>query len=419
MVPDGRLMIGVPDFTGTLRENQVFVQYSDFRDPDDKSLRVVHRGKLVVAKNPCLWPGDVRVQEAVDVPQFRDTHCDVIVFSTRGDRPVPNMCSRSDLDGDLYSVFWVPDIVAGIRKEFEPLDYTPPKPKQAVTPSWTLPELLAHQIANQLVLTLQNSRDVGKIADDHFALADAHGAAAEECKELALEFSKAVDYPKTGVAAKSYKAVTSKPDFMEKLGTSYESKRILGKLYRLAAAILPDAESFGQLAERRESFSDAATTMVAELFVTPESELMWSRVLESVSKLKYAYDTEIRGMIYNYGIASEAELFAGCFANKKNLKLDGYKLRIQLKIQLRQLQQRYRNEFFERIIIAVSGQPSKLGVTAEDAVKQDEKLLKLAKAAASSYLELDDDSRRRKQLYSFRWIVVGDLVLTEPKCVFS
>eukprot|EP00741_Cyanophora_paradoxa_P002589 tig00000605_g2512.t1 len=53
--------MGVLDETDTLEEGEVFVQY---RDPQSQR-PVVLRGPVVVAKNPCLHPGDVRVVQAV------------------------------------------------------------------------------------------------------------------------------------------------------------------------------------------------------------------------------------------------------------------------------------------------------------------------------------------------------------------
>ena len=56
---------------------QVFVQYSavetraDRDDEDDefnKNKKIVLRGPVVVTRNPCLHPGDVRQLEAIDVP---------------------------------------------------------------------------------------------------------------------------------------------------------------------------------------------------------------------------------------------------------------------------------------------------------------------------------------------------------------
>jgi hypothetical protein len=78
------------DETRTLGYGQVFVQFFGTRHKEfyDDSImfsgigsdqRFVVEGKVVVAKNPCLHPGDVRVLRAVDVLALvvgsrRETH---------------------------------------------------------------------------------------------------------------------------------------------------------------------------------------------------------------------------------------------------------------------------------------------------------------------------------------------------------
>ncbi|KAK9931741.1 hypothetical protein M0R45_019006 [Rubus argutus] len=65
--------------------------------------RVIIKGKVVVAKNPCLHPGDVRVLRAVNVPELLHM-VDCVIFPQKGLRPHPNECSGSDLDG-IFTLF--------------------------------------------------------------------------------------------------------------------------------------------------------------------------------------------------------------------------------------------------------------------------------------------------------------------------
>jgi len=81
-IPKGRAMMGVLDETRTLEYGEVFVQYSSNRFSSHS--RVV-KGMVVVAKNPCLHPGDVRVLKAVDVPALRHM-VDCVVFPQKGHR---------------------------------------------------------------------------------------------------------------------------------------------------------------------------------------------------------------------------------------------------------------------------------------------------------------------------------------------
>jgi len=43
-------------------------------------------GELMVTKNPCNDPGDIRLLTAVNRPQLRH-HVNVVVFSGKGERP--------------------------------------------------------------------------------------------------------------------------------------------------------------------------------------------------------------------------------------------------------------------------------------------------------------------------------------------
>lgn len=94
-LPNGRSMMGVLDETRTLEYGQVFVQISGTRGSFGDSLML--RGneshhsnflierKVVVAKNPCLHPGDVRVLWAVDIPALHHM-VDCVVFPQKGMR---------------------------------------------------------------------------------------------------------------------------------------------------------------------------------------------------------------------------------------------------------------------------------------------------------------------------------------------
>ena len=119
-----RNMFGIMDEYRVLESGQVFIQYTDKRipklirekkvivnesiDDDDndevKSEDVCHRleGKVVITKNPCHHPGDLRVFDAVYHPALQHLK-DVVVFPQKGLRPHSNEISGSDLDG-LYLI---------------------------------------------------------------------------------------------------------------------------------------------------------------------------------------------------------------------------------------------------------------------------------------------------------------------------
>lgn len=75
-----------------------------------------------MAKNPCLHPGDIRVLEAVDVPQLHSM-IDCLVVPQNGERPHPNEASGSDLDGDVYFTCWDQDLIPPSGKSWDPMVY--------------------------------------------------------------------------------------------------------------------------------------------------------------------------------------------------------------------------------------------------------------------------------------------------------
>lgn len=132
-VSSGRWLMGVLDELGVLEQGQCFVQVSTpslencfskhgsmFKET--KNLQVV-KGYVVIAKNPCLHPGDVRVLEAVDAPELHHLH-DCLVFPQKGDRPHTNEASGSDLDGDLYFVTWDENLIPPSKKSWMPMEYS-------------------------------------------------------------------------------------------------------------------------------------------------------------------------------------------------------------------------------------------------------------------------------------------------------
>ena len=116
-------MMGVVDETGLLEPGQCFLQ----RKKNSDSWPRIHSGPLLVAKNPSYHKGDMRVLNAVVVPQLKHiVNC--IVFPNHGTRPhsdgmiftviyTHSANSRdseiagSDLDGDQYFVCWDPQLI--------------------------------------------------------------------------------------------------------------------------------------------------------------------------------------------------------------------------------------------------------------------------------------------------------------------
>ncbi|GFZ18528.1 RNA-dependent RNA polymerase 1 [Actinidia rufa] len=308
-VPRGRSMIGCLDETRTLKYGQVFVQISGaghgrFYNSSRLMLRGFNSernnhpvvGKVVVAKNPCLHPGDVRVLRAVNVPALHHM-VDCVVFPQKGSRPHPDECSGSDLDGDVYFVCWDPDLVP--PQKILPMDYTP-APTMQLDHDVTIEEVEEY-FTNYIV-----NDSLGIIANAHTAFADAEPdkAMSDSCTKIAKLFSIAVDFPKTGVPAviPSNLRVKEFPDFMEKPDKpTYISERVIGKLYREVKDISPESSPI-------RSF----TREVAERSYDPDMEVDgFKEYLDDAFDCKNEYDFKLGNLMDYYGIKTEAEILSG------------------------------------------------------------------------------------------------------------
>ncbi|XP_030529169.1 RNA-dependent RNA polymerase 1-like [Rhodamnia argentea] len=307
-LPEGRSMMGCLDETRTLEYGQVFVQYSGRRKKQmgdgsimfigtDSDQRSVVKGDVVVAKNPCLHPGDVRVLTAVDVPALHHM-VDCVVFPQKGKRPHPNECSGSDLDGDVYFVSWDSELVP--HHQIQPMDYTP-------TPIKQLDHDVTIEEVEEYFVNFMLNDSLGIIADAHTAFADREPekAMSAECLELARLHSTAVDFPKTGVTAVVPRHLYAKayPDFMEKLDkSSYPSSNVIGKLFREVKDLAFASSSIGKF-----------TLEMAMRSYDPDMEVDgFEAYIDDAFYHKGNYDYKLGNLMEYYEIKTEADILSGC-----------------------------------------------------------------------------------------------------------
>lgn len=312
-VPKGRILVGCLDETGILNYGQVYVcvkmkkaelecaEQSFFHMVDEKKAIVI--GKVVVTKNPCLHPGDIRVLEAVYDAQLEEKGLvDCLVFPQKGERPHPNECSGGDLDGDQFFISWDRDLIPS--QTDAPMDYTGRNPR-IMDHDVTLEEIQKFFVDYMINDTL------GAISTAHLVHADREPdkARSENCLALATLHSMAVDFAKTGAPAEMPRSLKPRefPDFMQRGEKGmYSSVGVLGKLYRAAVNSTVQARS-----------KSVWSKEMAAAAYDHEVEVNGFEAFLSVAQIhKEMYEEKMSLLMSYYEVESEDEIMTGNIRNK-------------------------------------------------------------------------------------------------------
>ncbi|CAI6337736.1 unnamed protein product [Periconia digitata] len=277
---------------------QIFLQISD-----NNGYKIIE-GTCILARNPSLVGGDIRVVQAVDIPALHHLK-NVVVLPQTGDRDLANMCSGGDLDGDDYIVLWDPDFIPQVVNE-SPMDFTPEKPTESDQP------IQIEDIQKWFVTYMKND-SLSQIATAHLAQADfqAEGVRSETCLELARLHSQAVDYPKSGIRTIMSRELKPRkyPHFMESKTRPahkiYRSTNILGKLYD-QVELVDFKPIYGPFDNR-----------ILNAFQLDDS------MLEAAEKIKESYDSSLRRLMAKHAIQTEFEAWS-VFVMSHNLESRDY-----------------------------------------------------------------------------------------------
>ncbi|RXG44751.1 hypothetical protein VDGE_02528 [Verticillium dahliae] len=307
VVDKGAFVLGCVDETATLRGHnrasegrttsrdvtllpQIFLQIPD---SDKRNAFNVIKGVCIVGRNPSLHPGDIRVVEAVDVPQLRHMK-NVVVFPSTGDVDVPSMLSGGDLDGDDFFVIWDPNLIPPVWN-FRPMDNVAPQPKVVDR------DVNAKDLSEFFVKYMRNDC-LPLIATSHLASADylEGGAMHSKCLQLAKLHSKAVDYVKSGDPAELGRELRARrwPHFMgerRNKNSLYHSYTALGQIYDRVQDV-----PFNPLYEKK--FDRRILTRFAPID---------NAVLKQARRLKSTYDTAMRRLMAQREVSTEFEIWTG------------------------------------------------------------------------------------------------------------
>ncbi|KAL0937668.1 suppressor of ascus dominance [Colletotrichum truncatum] len=388
IVEKSAFLLGCLDETGILRGHlkstegkntknvkdlpQVFLQ---IESPIGSGRFTCVTGLCIVGRNPSLHPGDIRVMEAVDVPELHHLR-NVVVFPRTGDRDVPSMMSGGDLDGDDFFVMWDLDLIPDVWHQ-PPMNYVQP------TPAVLRRDVQVKDLRAFFVRYMQND-SLALIATAHLAHADRsiQGVKDPKCLKLAALHSKAVDYVKTGNPAKLPKELNAKerPHFLTSRGDKYHSSTALGKLYDMIQDVgfRPLYEkSFDQRILGRYKLSDD--------------------LLCKARGIKAQYDTAMRRLMGQRDIETEFEIWTGFVLSKPRIGSD-YKQQEDVGRESSMLKQRFRDICYKEIG----------GRSFEDIAPFVASMYKVTQDEVNAALkgEYEDEEHRRQSmpLISFPWI---------------
>ncbi|TKR94598.1 hypothetical protein L596_008863 [Steinernema carpocapsae] len=311
----GRMMFGVIDESGGLQYGQIFCQVTNnlqLKTPGVTAAKTILTGPVLMTKNPQNVAGDMRMFNAVDIPELRHL-VDVVVFPRYGPRPHPDQMAGSDLDGDEYAVIWDPELF--FDRNEEPIEF--PKPKKPVPPADAdSTDLVINHIVNYI-----QQDSIGVISYAFLVNSDLYGIDSEVCKRIARKHSMAVDFPKTGVPPQKLTREPDEdnnvppekpdryPDFMEKSGRDpdYVSAGLNGQIYRRSKEIQGILQFTVGHQESRAPEPDPDFLVEG-----------WKTYELDAREAMDAYNASIRALLDNYGVKDEAELFTGNISNARN-----------------------------------------------------------------------------------------------------
>ncbi|UJR07128.1 hypothetical protein I4U23_011416 [Adineta vaga] len=344
-VPNTWCLFGVIDETRDLQYGEVFIQIEQKNESGNLVTKTL-TGPIIVTRNPCFHPGDIRRLIAKDIPALRQLK-NVIVFPINDKQSHPAEMSGGDLDGDT---FWISqDERLLFTMDEKPFDYHDQAAEDAKQIEIDKTAVYGINDVCYFFVEYIEADNLGVIAVSHMAFADLSPlrARASECLTLARMHSTAVDFAKNGVKAPR---ITKNlrppkyPHYMEnRYKENYHSNTILGQLY-------DDVKQF------EEHLHSTQEKNVLNQFSFPYDILMINGLdvyTKSASATKNAYDLELKQIMRQYGIQNEAELVSGYilkFTSKQYVKQSKlFDLRNEISYAVKVIQDKYLHIFYEEL----------------------------------------------------------------------
>ncbi|CAK68074.1 unnamed protein product (macronuclear) [Paramecium tetraurelia] len=256
LVEKAARVLGVIDEHNLLQPNEIYCLVQDENNDTQVEPENI-QGEVLVTRNPCLHPGDIKKLNAISTQEILKRNgsknpysqlINCLVFPACGNS-LPCQIAGGDLDGDLYFICWDNRLLPPVQAKSMVYDNKKPNQVQYKKIDFRENNQRFHENVDKNFDTKNmfdflyfylNSETLGLIDNSHLAWADKSDKKANDpnCLELAELHSDAVDFVKTGKQVFLDVKLLSKifPDYMEKeQSVTYESQTIIGKLYRQVA----------------------------------------------------------------------------------------------------------------------------------------------------------------------------------------
>ncbi|UJR21373.1 hypothetical protein I4U23_024465 [Adineta vaga] len=405
-----RNMIGIVDEYGILEYGQVFVQYTeltgDYPSNSKTEKTTILEQQVVVTKNPCHHPGDIRVFSAINVPQLQHLK-DVIVFPQRGKRPHPNEISGSDLDGDEYAVIWHPDFIPRTSNDI-PYEYD-----SQIAMLRVVDRPVNRSDIQKTVLDISEQSCAGKLCSLHLAYVDYYGVAHPKTLAIAGHISEELDAPKTGQHPLTPEQISQlqavlgneRPDYFDKpYCKPYASPHVLGQLFRSCLR-------FEQNWVKVQTPPTVVNASPIDPLLVHDCHHEHSSAVEELGRI---YRESIMDIMYVYRFSSDVDIFCRFDSSSSQYKSPLSKQQTEsaclvadsAQIELKQLVHRIRRLFFEDLRSYSKLTSHRCHPTCDQCLDRQ-----MAKASAL-YIFCYTDTRHARPILSLPWLFAPLLLKT-------
>ncbi|KAJ6486858.1 RNA dependent RNA polymerase-domain-containing protein [Mycena sanguinolenta] len=205
----------VPDCWDALEEGEIHFKSSRRQFLNSEGIETdIVIGDVLMTRNPCKVPTDVRKLKAVKHEKLHDL-VDVIVCSVRGQRRLLDFLGGGDYDGDTAIVIWDGEIVGSFANAPENFSVEPEGIKYCFTRDENTvrsfnsryagqpPEIKAAKLQQYLLGSLRDPSAVGQYSGYHDNSILTRGYDNPRTIKLAYKFCKILDSPKTGFNLKA------------------------------------------------------------------------------------------------------------------------------------------------------------------------------------------------------------------------